>query len=151
MTCNGIILLSPGKIAEPFWPVGQSRLHLTIENGTTNLVARGYDPDSNAGVFKADLRPDQKDAFIKAVREAWGAQQIPTPPGNDNLGVVVISGPGPGEGSGPKLYLLDLTDPGGSAVAGRRTMTSVRHRRAAQAAVGARRTQDVRRRSGKAR
>jgi hypothetical protein len=107
MTSTNITLSWPGRVADPFWPAGLTRLRLCIEERDGKLIAHGHDPDNNnVTVFEATLLPALEDAFVQAVRDAW---QVPTPPVNDNEGpsVVVITGPDTGDGPGPK-YHLDL-------------------------------------------
>jgi hypothetical protein len=110
MTSINISRRQPGAAAYPFWPAANTQLRLTIEGCDDKLIASGHDPDTNAAVFVAELRPDLQDAFVQAVRDAVLLVPNDAPPANDN--VVVITGPGP-EDPGPKFqYRLDLAPAG---------------------------------------
>jgi hypothetical protein len=101
-TIDSELILNPGTATFPFWSAGQTRLIVIFEIVDDKVIARGLDPDQDAIVFRAKLRSDQRNAFLAAVRAR-------TPPvSNQNAqidsDVVVVGGPGPGDG-GPKCIL----------------------------------------------
>ena len=86
----------------PFWPNGLPQLSITLESVAEGLLASGFDPDTNTGVFEAILRSDQRDAFIAAVTDGQEGTEIDLP-SNENIDPhTVVVGP-PGGDPGPKF------------------------------------------------
>lgn len=135
-----------GGTSTPFWPKGGKRLVVVFESpdGRRDMcVAHGLDPDTDQVMFKVNLRPSQRRAFIKAVRDGRNGTKLHdgsdgvagdghTAVSNENASVsdqgaamtatiipnedvVVISDPGPGTGPGPK-YSVSLSARGSGEV-----------------------------------
>lgn len=139
--------LAPVPDGAPFWPAGRSRLVLLFESLTDKIVVRGIDPDvadPSAIVFRTELRPEQKDRFVQAVRDGLEPQLIsPAPVSNENRGAsapatrkpasslavkpsagetvgdaIVIIDPPPGNPQGPRMYSLELPSSGAARATG---------------------------------
>jgi hypothetical protein len=117
-SANDEILTRTDNVATlPFWLQGQLALSMSFQNVDGKVIVRGRNPQAASGndasVFEAELRTEQKDAFIAAVRENRQAQPIGAQASNANeatASTVIIIGPGGGDGSGPKMqYELELT------------------------------------------
>lgn len=144
-----IIVPNPGLTSPSdgvlFWPPGRAQLILLFQNRTDKIVAWGLDPDEVdgvVGVFRAYLRPDQKDSFVQAVRgggeptllqgllasnENWNpgavaptvsrATAVPAgkPLAAEILDDAIVITDNRGDGHEPRMYRLGLPVSGGAA------------------------------------
>ena len=93
---------------EPFWMKIQASpmvACLTLDSGS--VIALVLDPkNDNTSLYCANLRADQKDAFIAALKNPASVVD-PLPGPNVDPDTVVITDTG-GDGPGPKLYRAKL-------------------------------------------